>query len=148
MFIVYFLAWTFCLYWIHRIVHKVPYVKKWHWDHHNYIVRHGSKGWHWNNLFLFNDTWTSTLDLYVTEVMPTITFSWLTGQWWIFILYYIWAAFFQEMLEHNKNIDVPIFTSGKWHLIHHRHPNKNYGLFFPVWDMFFKTYLNVNYRNN
>jgi sterol desaturase/sphingolipid hydroxylase (fatty acid hydroxylase superfamily) len=144
MFIIYFFLWTFVLYWIHRIGHKIPYIKEWHWDHHSYIVRNGMQGWHWNNLLLFNDTWTSTLDLYVTEDIPTIIFSWLTGQWWIFIFYYIWAALFQETLEHNKNVNVPIFTSGKWHLIHHRHPNKNYGLFLPIWDLVFGTHKNVD----
>jgi sterol desaturase/sphingolipid hydroxylase (fatty acid hydroxylase superfamily) len=146
MFIIYFLSWTFCLYWIHRVVHNVPYVKKWHWDHHSYIVRHGSPGWHWNNLFLYNDTWRSTLDLYTTEVIPTAIFSWVTGQWWIFMFYYIWAAFFQQILEHHKNIDLPLFTSGKWHLIHHRHTNKNYSLFLPIWDIVFRTYKHVDQR--
>lgn len=144
MFVVYFLSWTFVLYWIHRIGHKTPLVKAWHLDHHSYIINNGSPGWHWNNLFLFNDTWTSTLDLYVTEVIPTLLFSWLTGQWWIFVFYYVWAAFFQERFEHNDDINVPLVTSGKWHLIHHRHPTKNYGLFFPVWDIIFKTYKHVD----
>lgn len=144
MLIVYFFSWTFVLYWIHRLGHKTPFVKKWHWDHHSFIVKNGAQGWHWNNLFLFNDTWTSTLDLYVTEVIPTLLFSWITGQWWIAVFYYIWAAFFQERLEHNKNIDVPVFTSGRWHLIHHRQSNKNYGLFLPVWDILFGTYKRVD----
>ena len=141
IYIVYFLTWTFLLYWIHRIVHNLPYVKMWHWDHHVYIVKHGMPGWHWNNLFLFNDTWISTLDLYITEVIPTLLFSLITGQWWISVLYYIWAASLQERLEHNKNIDIPLITTGKWHLIHHRQPNKNYGLFFAIWDIIFLVVL-------
>ena len=144
MFVFYFLSWTLTLYWIHRIGHKLPYVKVWHWNHHRYISKNGMQGWHWNNLFLFNDTWTSTLDLYVTEVIPTIIFSLITGQWWIFLFYYVWAAFFQEMFEHNKEIDVPFFTTGRWHLIHHTTPTKNFGLFFPIWDIIFGTYKNVD----
>lgn len=146
MFIIYFFLWTFLLYWIHRIGHKVPYIKKWHWDHHSYIVRNGMQPWHWNNLFLFNDTWLSTLELYALEVIPTLLFSWITGQWWIFVFYYIWAAWPQILLEHNKTVDFPLLTSGQWHLIHHRHPNKNYGLFFPVWDILFGTYKRVDQR--
>ena len=129
--IIFFLIWTLCLYWIHRLAHRIPYIKKWHFNHHAYIIQNGSPGWHWNNLFLYNDTWTSTLDLYLTEVIPTILFSMITGQWWISIFYYIWAAFLQETLEHNNNIDLPLLTTGRWHLIHHSLPNKNYGLFFP-----------------
>jgi sterol desaturase/sphingolipid hydroxylase (fatty acid hydroxylase superfamily) len=140
----YFFAWTFLLYWVHRLAHKIPVIKDWHWDHHSYIIRHGMQGWQWNNLLLYNDTNTSTLDLYVTEVIPTIVFSWITGQWWIFAVYYVWAAFFQETFEHNKNVNVPIFTSGRWHLVHHRHANKNYGLFLPIWDIIFGTYKYVD----
>lgn len=146
IFVAYFFAWTFILYWIHRIGHKIPHIKKWHWDHHSYIVRNGSPSWQWNNLLLFNDTWISTLDLYVTEVIPTLLFSWITGQWWIFIFYYMWAAAPQVVLEHSKKLDFPLLTAGRWHLIHHRHPNKNYGLFFPIWDILFGTYKRVDQR--
>ncbi len=132
------------LYWIHRIVHKVSHVKKWHWDHHSYIIRNGDLKWEWPNLFLYNDTWKSTIDLYVTEVIPTLIFSWLTGQLWIFVFYYVWASTFQVVLEHKRGLDLPVFTSGEWHLIHHRHPNKNYGLFFPIWDIVFGTYKRVD----
>ena len=144
MILFYFLLWTFILYWIHRIVHKTLVIKNWHWDHHVYITKHGALGWKWNNIFLFNDTWCSTLDLYITEVIPTLLFSLITGQWWIFLFYYSWAALFQENLEHNKNVNIPFIASGKWHLIHHKHPNKNYGLFFPIWDIIFGTYKNVD----
>jgi sterol desaturase/sphingolipid hydroxylase (fatty acid hydroxylase superfamily) len=144
MILVYFFSWTFLLYWIHRIVHKVSHVKKWHWDHHSYIIRNGDLKWEWPNLFLYNDTWKSTIDLYVTEVIPTLIFSWLTGQLWIFVFYYVWASTFQVVLEHKRGLDLPVFTSGEWHLIHHRHPNKNYGLFFPIWDIVFGTYKRVD----
>ena len=140
----YFFLWTFVLYCIHRLAHQMPVIKYWHWNHHSYIVRHGSQGWRWNNLVLYNDTPSSTLDLYFTEVIPTVIFSWITGHWWIFIGYYIWAAFFQEALEHNKNVDVPLFTKGKWHMIHHTLHNKNYGLFLTIWDIIFRTYKRVD----
>jgi sterol desaturase/sphingolipid hydroxylase (fatty acid hydroxylase superfamily) len=67
----------------------------------------------------------------------------LTGQYWIVVFYYVWAAFIQETIEHNKNIDIPYFTSGRWHLIHHTQSNKNYGLFFPIWDLLFNSYKKV-----
>lgn len=144
MFVVYFFLWLLVLYWVHRVAHKLPVIKNWHWDHHVYIVKNGSSGRQLNNLVLFNDTWTSTLEMYVTEVIPTLLFSAITGQWWIFVFYYVWAAFFQETLEHNKHVNVPVFTSGQWHLIHHRRPNKNYGLLFPIWDILFGTYKRVD----
>jgi sterol desaturase/sphingolipid hydroxylase (fatty acid hydroxylase superfamily) len=110
--------------------------------HHHRFILHHTATWHWSNLFLFNDDWTSTLDLWITEVIPTLLFSLITGQWWISIFYYIWAAFIQEIVEHNENFDIPVLTSGKWHLMHHR-GEINYGLFTPWWDMIFGTYKNV-----
>ena len=45
-----------------------------------------------------------------------------------------------EIIEHNKKINwYPLLTSGKWHLIHHKNPNCNYGVFFPIWDIIFHT---------
>ncbi len=142
MTLLYFFSWTLLLYWIHRVAHTVPIVRDIHLNHHRFILKHKTK-WHWSNLFLFNDTWTSTLDLWISEVLPTLAFSLITGQWWISVLYYVWAAFIQETIEHNDQFDLPILTSGKWHLIHH-HSLTNYGLFTPVWDIIFGTYKNVH----
>jgi sterol desaturase/sphingolipid hydroxylase (fatty acid hydroxylase superfamily) len=135
-----FLGWTFCLYWIHRIGHKTPIVKTAHLDHHKFINIHGKTKWHWNNLFLFNDTWMSTIDLWITEVIPTLIFSWITGHWWISVFYYLWAALIQEVIEHNPKVNMLLLTSGQWHLVHHTNPAKNFGLFLPVWDKLFGTY--------
>ena len=140
-----FLLWTFCLYWIHRLAHRVPFANKFHQDHHLYINRNGGTKWHWNNLFLYNDTWKSTVDLWITEVIPTLIFSAVTGHWWVSIFYYFWAALLQEVIEHNPKFDwYPLLTSGKWHLVHHRHQRKNYGLFIPLWDKLFNTYKHHN----
>jgi sterol desaturase/sphingolipid hydroxylase (fatty acid hydroxylase superfamily) len=141
--IFYFLCWTLMLYVIHRLVHMFSIFNKIHLDHHAYISKKINAGesmkWHWSNLFLFNDTWLSTLDLWITEVVPTIVFSLITGQWWIFAFYYIWAAFIQESIEHNPIINLYPLTSGRWHLKHHQNCKKNYGLFHPLWDKLFKT---------
>jgi Delta7-sterol 5-desaturase len=140
--IIYFFVWTFFLYWIHRASHRIAFLKTFHFDHHNFILTKLRKKeqptrWHWSNLFLFNDTWKSTLDLWMSEVIPTFLFSWLTGQWWILIFYYLWAALIQEIVEHDPSFDVPILTSGRWHLLHHTTSTKNYGLFTSLWDRVF-----------
>lgn len=144
MFIFYFFLWTLILYWIHRVSHSVPMIRSIHLHHHRFISLHLTK-WHWNNLLLFNDDWVSTLDLWITEVIPTLIFSAITGQWWISVFYYIWAAFVQETIEHNPNFNLPLLTSGKWHLIHHQ-SKFNYGLFFPIWDITFGTNIYINDR--
>lgn len=132
------------LYWIHRICHMIPVIREIHLHHHRFVLTH-TVTWHWSNLFLVNDDWTSTLDLWLTEVIPTLMFSFITGQWWISVFYYIWAALIQEVIEHRPTFDLPVLTSGKWHLMHHR-AEINYGLFTPIWDKIFRTYKHVHER--
>jgi sterol desaturase/sphingolipid hydroxylase (fatty acid hydroxylase superfamily) len=134
-----FLMWTLCLYSIHILAHRVPLLRTLHRDHHAHIRVSNNSKWHWSNLLLFNDTWTSTADLWCTEVIPTLIFSAITGHWWISVFYYLWAALLQEALEHNPNNNWYPFTAGKWHLVHHQNSTKNYGLFIPLWDKLFKT---------
>lgn len=141
MIVFYFFLWTFILYWVHRAGHNVPFIRYYHLHHHNYI-RNNKVKWHWNNLFLFNDDLKSTTDLWLTEVIPTLIFCIVFGTWYILLFYYVWAGLFQERIEHNSKINIPFLTSGKWHLIHHSAPC-NYGLFFPIWDIIFRTYQKV-----
>ena len=133
-----FVSWTLMLYWIHRAVHIVPFLQNLHLDHHKYINHHQT-GWHWSNLFLYNDTWKSTFDLWISEVIPTVVFAAIFNAWWLVGFYYVWAAFFQENLEHNRNNNFYPLTFGKWHMIHHRKMKKNFGLFTPIWDKIFRT---------
>lgn len=142
-YILYFFLWTFILYWIHRLIHITPILRKIHFDHHRYVALNEIR-WHWSNMFLFTDTWISMLDLWITEVIPTIIFSIITGQYWILIFYYLWAAFIQERVEHNNRIRIPFVTSGKWHLLHHKIPRRNFGLFFTFWDIIFFTNKDTN----
>jgi sterol desaturase/sphingolipid hydroxylase (fatty acid hydroxylase superfamily) len=133
-----FIAWTFVIYWMHRLAHAMPFIANIHADHHKYVVKN-TVTWHWSNLFLYNDTWLSTLDLWITEVIPTVIISYFCG-WWLLVAYYIWAAFVQERIEHNESFNYyPFITSGRWHMIHHRNATVNFGIFFPVWDILFRT---------
>ena len=138
-----FLLWTALIYWMHRIVHMIyiPYLYEWHMDHHKQVSQNKILGLHWSNLFLYNDTWKSTLDLWAIEVIPTIIFCWIFNCWWIFFVYWFWAAFIQEAIEHNKNFDwYPWLTSGKWHILHHNQSKFNFGVYFPIWDILLKTH--------
>jgi sterol desaturase/sphingolipid hydroxylase (fatty acid hydroxylase superfamily) len=138
-YIFYFLAWTFVIYWIHRIGHMFPKLMPTHRSHHKFVANNEIT-WNWNNVFLFNDNWASTFDFWLTEVIPTIIFVLITEQWWLGIGFYIYAAFIQEWLEHNKNFNgYPFYTSGKWHMLHHTHYPCNYGIGTPFWDWVFRT---------
>jgi sterol desaturase/sphingolipid hydroxylase (fatty acid hydroxylase superfamily) len=125
---------------MHRLAHVIPYFKQIHADHHKQISDNTYDGLNWKNLFLYFDSPKSTLDQWYTEVIPTMIMSLFFG-WWLFVLYYIWAAFIQEAVEHNPKFNFyPIITSGKWHLMHHKDNSKNFGVFFPIWDILFKTW--------
>lgn len=129
------------IYWIHRLAHqyKIPIFSWFHRQHHRFVATH-TITWHWSNIFLFNDDWYSTIDYWLTEVIPTIIFVLITEQWWIAIVFYFYAAFIQEHLEHNKNFNAyPLYTSGKWHMMHHTDYPCNFGIGTPFWDYVFNT---------
>ena len=137
--IVNFLTWTLLLYIVHRVVHIVPCLQKNHYHHHAFILRNGNSNFHWSNLFLFNDDWSSTVDLWITEVIPTLLFCWLIDDYSLFLFYWLWASLFQETLEHKHDLNVYPLTMGQWHMNHHHNPKCNYGLFIPLWDKLFRT---------
>ena len=135
-----FMFWLLTLYSIHRICHNVPFLKKIHWAHHDFIFDQKGNLWNWKILFLYNDDLPSTIDTWISEVLPTIFVCWITGHWWLFVFFYIWAAGIQEFIEHNPKINLyPFFTSGRWHLLHHKNYRYNFGLFFPIFDILFGT---------
>ena len=140
-----FLFWTFVVYWMHRLAHELDFLREYHMDHHAQVTDNTIQGLNWKNAFLWFDSWNSTVDQWVTEVIPTIVISALTGHWWLMIFYYIWAAFIQEAVEHNSKINLyPYITSGRWHLVHHDDSTKNYGVFIPLWDLVFDTWKRVD----
>lgn len=144
--IFYFFLWTFIIYWIHRMVHIFPVLAVTHRGHHRFIANNEIT-WHWNNIFLFNDDWISTIDYWLTEVIPTIIFVIITEQWWLGIGFYVYAAFIQEWLEHNKSFNgYPFYTSGRWHLLHHTAHQCNYGIGTPFWDWVFKTNKKLEFK--
>ena len=133
-----FYGWLLLLYAVHRAAHRVAFLRRFHLDHHRNIALAGEpQRWHWSNLLLCNNTVKSTIDLWLTEVVPTFLFAAAFNAWWVAVFYYLWAAFLQESLEHSPRTDLCGFTFGKWHLIHHRNVKANFGLFVPFWDIMF-----------
>lgn len=136
-----FLLWTFVVYWMHRAAHVIPFMRRFHMDHHKQVSNQTIQGLSWKNALLWFDSKESTIDQWLTEVLPTIAIGIITGHWWLILAYYIWAAFIQEAVEHNSKVNLyPMITSGQWHLIHHDDHTKNYGVFVPLWDIIFRTW--------
>jgi sterol desaturase/sphingolipid hydroxylase (fatty acid hydroxylase superfamily) len=140
------ISWSFVMYWAHRAAHSLPTLRRWHNDHHAYVLKTVLRShpnvmtWEWNNIFLFNNTWRSTVDFWITDVIPTLLFVLVTGQVWFGVIYYLYCAFLQESLEHNPKFEMYPFVPGAWHLEHHKHGNQNFGVWFPIWDIVFKTH--------
>lgn len=144
IYIIVFIAWTLLIYVMHRLAHIVPAMRRFHDDHHSQVTDGTIKGPDWRNLLLFFDNWRSTIDQWLVEVIPTIALAMATGHWWLAVAYYVWAAMIQEAVEHNDKIDLyPFITSGRWHLVHHDDPSKNFGVFIPVWDLVFGTWKRI-----
>lgn len=135
----YFLLWELILYWMHRISHKWHPFKKYHWAHHKAVNNLEIK-WFWQMIFLYQEDWDSTVDLILTELLPTLVFCLITGQWWIMIFWYLWTAFIQEHIQHNPRISSLPLMAGKPHLVHHGDARYNYSVFSPTWDIIFRTY--------
>jgi|Laugresbdmm110sd_1035091.scaffolds.fasta_scaffold132998_2 sterol desaturase/sphingolipid hydroxylase (fatty acid hydroxylase superfamily) len=144
MFVIYFLLWTLVLYWIHRVAHVFPYLKDIHKEHHRYVIRNKGSGIALRHLLLIHKSKDYTIDLWITEVVPTILFSLVTGQVWILIVYYIWAALFQTSVKYDVNFDIFPITWGAWTLLHYRHNSNNFGSIFTIWDRLFKTNKGIN----
>ena len=139
-----FMLWTLMIYWMHRLAHVLPLLKKVHFGHHRTISTNRPPKWCFNNILMFQDNWISTVDVVIFELIPTVLFCLITGEWWILGLYYFWSAFIQESIEHNPNFNkYPWITSGQWHLIHHK-KECNFGLFTSIWDIVFCTNSNIN----
>jgi len=138
-----FLAWVLVLYCAHRICHVIPFLKKIHLYHHDFINT-SQPQWDWKNIFLWTNDFGETMDLWVTEGIPTLAFCTVTGHWWIFVWWWIWAGLIEQFIEHNPKFDVPFLSAGKHHLQHHKYYNVNYSTFFPLWDWVLGTYKDRN----
>lgn len=136
-----FILWTLVLYTCHRLAHSLPFLWYYHQDHHVQISMATNKGHHWSNYFLFFDSWKSTIDQWLIEIIPTIVLCLVLQDFFLLLFYYVWAVFIQEKIEHDINFNFfPFLTSGKWHMVHHNYCDKNYGVFIFFWDWLFGTY--------
>lgn len=136
-----FLLWLLLIYGMHRASHKFEFLKYYHNDHHKRIYTGEYDGsFKLRHLLLIIDSKESIIDQWLTEVIPTIIFCLIFNCWWLLLFYYIYAAILSESFKHNKNFNwYPVIISGRWHLIHHKNPTKNYGIIFPIWDKILGT---------
>lgn len=147
-----FLLWTLASYALHRLAHvKSPYnpLFKIHLAHHkaeygkekNYDFKWPG----WRSFVLWFGDLQSTLDVWITLIIPAIVVSILFTQthFTVLIGVYLYEVFLSEHnLDHNPEITGPItrvLAIGQYHLTHHHYPKYNYGLYLTLWDIVFIT---------
>ncbi len=137
----YFLLWSLIIYWTHRSAHMIPFLWQFHHAHHQVAYNGELEFSWWNVIGWFND-WPSTLDQWITEIIPMIVFVLVFPDAWpIAVLYYIDGFILAEGLtDHNPRLEIPGLSMGRYHLKHHANPNVNFDLYFHFWDQLFGTH--------
>jgi sterol desaturase/sphingolipid hydroxylase (fatty acid hydroxylase superfamily) len=146
-----FLAWTFLVYWMHRLSH-IHHARNPLWQLHRahhmhpYLSQSGaSKMPTFGQLFLWLGSWRASLDVFVVMTMPAILIAIISPRFGIPILvfHYVYEIFCSEYaLDHNPNVQgrvTRIFAWGDFHLFHHMMPKRNFCLVITLWDRIFLT---------
>lgn len=145
--IFYFMLWTLCSYWIHRIAH-IPHKKnilfKVHQAHH--MVQYGESYMpSWGSFFFWFGSWKASLDVWISLTLPVVIIAIIDPVPGITLLifHYVYEVFFSSnVLDHNpkiKGMVTRIFAIGQYHLQHHRVQRWNYSFFITLWDHVFRT---------
>ena len=143
-----FMAWTFSMYWLHRLSHihsKYNPLWKIHTSHHKvpYIPFQGKVKMCWSQLIFWHGTWQATMDIYMVATAPIVilTIAFPSYGWPVLLFHFFYEVFLSGLaLDHNIRITGPItrfFAWGNYHLYHHVELNKNYGLVITFWDYVF-----------
>jgi sterol desaturase/sphingolipid hydroxylase (fatty acid hydroxylase superfamily) len=147
-----FLLWSFCAYSLHRLAHlKSTYnpLFRIHLAHH--LTEYGKEDTYafqwpaWPSYLLWFDDLNSSLDVWITLVLPAAVVSLIIPQTHFSVLgfVYLYEVFLSEHnLDHNPQICgavTSVLAIGNYHLTHHHYPRYNYGLYLTLWDYVFVT---------
>lgn len=129
-----------CLYWVHRVIHKIPFLKKQlHTPHH---TAHD----------------LVPLDLYFTDVKEHILYISLVAMAPLLFLNmnivdYLLVnviAFWHSLYTHsesNEKFLLPLFIDSKYHKHHHQIGKGNYAVYFNMWDNYMGSRIKTKKRN-
>ncbi|MEJ0062639.1 MAG: sterol desaturase family protein [Alphaproteobacteria bacterium] len=142
---------TFFSYWMHRLAHvHKPWNPLWinHKPHHQikYDEHTPVMVYDWREFIFWFGTWKQTLDVWITDTIPTILAACIIGGagWYILAFHYFYHVFLSGgLLEHNVKIKGPItriLACGQFHMQHHRKFDRNFGFVIGLWDYVFRTY--------
>lgn len=123
--------------WFHHFVrHKVP----WFWHFH--VIHHSQK--HMN---MFTDTRYHFLEYFIAKTIMTFPLLIIglnvTSIIYIVLIKVGWSKIYHSNIRTNMGPLKYIFVTPQSHRIHHskklEHADKNFGVFFSIWDYMFKT---------
>ena len=129
-----------CFYWIHRTIHRTPFLKK-----HLHMTHHTAHD-------------VIPLDIYYTDVKEHILYSLFVGA---VPLLFINVNLLEYALaniiilchsiythsESGKKFILPLFIDSKYHKYHHQIGKGNYAVFFNIWDNYMGTRIKLKKRN-
>lgn len=118
-----FLLWTFVEYWVHRGV-----LHRWFW--HGTHERHHLEP----EEFVENIWW------YTPALFVVLWFVFPPSLWAGFAAGYVWFLTMHHRLHHVRLWPGSrLYSRAKWHGLHHKYANCNYGITTSVWDVVFRT---------
>ncbi|MEZ5439945.1 MAG: sterol desaturase family protein [Lysobacterales bacterium] len=146
-----FLLWTLAIYWLHRwshIHHRLNPLWWIHRAHHAepYLRQDSRPSWpHWGQYLFWLGGVRLSLDVILVMTLPLLLITWIWPQFGIplLVFHYFYEVFLSEsVLDHNPRVTgrwTHWFAWGDFHLHHHVHLQRNFGLLVCCWDWLFGT---------
>lgn len=119
-------------YWIHRITHRVPYLRKHlHETHHDVF--------HLLPMDILNETVLEyCMYMFATNIAPLFFISITAIEYFtVFTIIFIHSVYCHS--ETEKSFFLPLFIDSTYHRYHHQIGKGNYSAFLSIWDDFMKT---------
>jgi sterol desaturase/sphingolipid hydroxylase (fatty acid hydroxylase superfamily) len=133
----YFLVIDAIYYWVHRLSHRIPFIKRaMHNTHHDVY-----------NLLPIDFLHVSVVEYilyFVTTMCFPLLFIHVSIVEYLFIVTIILFHQIYTHSEENKPFFLPGFIDSKYHKYHHQIGQGNYSIFFPLWDNYMKTRIRKN----
>lgn len=130
--IIYLLVVDALYYWMHRITHRVPLLKKMlHMTHHDTYHLLPSD-------IYYTSTCENVLYSVVLLLLPFLFLKITLSEYIIALL----TAFMHQLYTHSDmscKFPIPLFNSSKYHKLHHQVGKGNYGVYFSIWDDYMNT---------
>ncbi len=137
-FLVYFVAYDFFSYWLHRLQHH-----PWIWSLHAF--HHSSRRLHWISGArgsLFHECLTTLASTLALLVVP---FAGGRYFWGYFLYTNAHNSFIHSNIRVNSRLFNAVFMTGEHHFVHHakdlRAGNSNFAFIFTFWDRLFGTWV-------